>query len=293
MRASVLFPAALLALAASSVASNSHNAIRRPSLPRRLDSAPDSALSDPIVERGLLDALWRRFTGRATWYGVGVTMGACGKWTTPDTRAVALNIQLYGNPDAQSAWCGKKLRITKGGRTSIATVVDCCPTCPGDGDLDMSKILFQDFAGLDAGIFQMSWSLVGDNDNDDGNSGKDNRPDKDNNNNNNNNNKNNDDDDEKDKPKPKPKPTPTPTPKPKPTPTATKTTTKTKTTKTTKSESSTSTSSESESESEATSTANRVKKPKQTSQRQSKGNNIANLSNAISGLRMMVHAGNA
>ncbi|KAK0562218.1 hypothetical protein OC844_002810 [Tilletia horrida] len=285
MRVSVLAPAAILAFAASSLASNSHNAIRRPSLPRRLDTEPHHALSDPIAERGLLDALFRRYTGRATWYGVGVTMGACGKWTTPDTRAVALNIALYGNPNAQSGWCGKKLRITAGGRTSIATVVDCCPTCPGNGDLDMSKILFQDFEGLDTGIFQMSWSWVGadgggkDDDDDDDKPKPKSKPKP------SNNDKDDDDDDDDDdeKPKPKPKPSPTSTPKPKPTKEKDDddeeedNTSKTKSTKT-----KTSTSSSAE----ETTTS---KKPKKTAEPESH-NNLAGLSNVIAGLQNLALA---
>ncbi|KAK0525890.1 hypothetical protein OC834_004997 [Tilletia horrida] len=283
MRVSVLAPAAILAFAASSLASNSHNAIRRPSLPRRLDTEPHHALSDPIAERGLLDALFRRYTGRATWYGVGVTMGACGKWTTPDTRAVALNIALYGNPNAQSGWCGKKLRITAGGRTSIATVVDCCPTCPGNGDLDMSKILFQDFEGLDTGIFQMSWSWVGadggkDDDDDDEKPKPKPKPKP------SNNDKDDDDDDDDDeKPKPKPKPSPTSTPKPKPTKEKDdddEEEDKTSKTKSTKTKTSTSSSAE------ETTTS---KKPKKTAEPESH-NNLAGLSNVIAGLQNLALA---
>lgn len=43
-----------------------------------------------------------------------------------------------------------------------ATIVDLCPIsggcAPSDGAaLDLSKSLFQSFAGLGAGVFQMSW----------------------------------------------------------------------------------------------------------------------------------------
>ncbi|KAK0562049.1 hypothetical protein OC861_005527 [Tilletia horrida] len=278
MLASLVYPAAIVALVLSSSlssASSSHNAIRRPNIPRRLDT---EALSDPIAERGLLDALFRRYKGRATWYGVGVTMGACGKWTSTDSRAVALNIGLYGNPDAQSGWCGKKIKITANGRTSIAEVVDCCPTCPGNGDLDMSKALFRDFASIDDGVFQMSWSWVGagdgndDDDNDEsdkpkgGNNGGGKKPEKQHNNN------NNDDDEEDDDDKPKkekPKPKPTHTSKDKETETETKT--KTKSTKT-KTATATVTSTESEDVPEET-------------QRKKQHSNLDGLSKVISGFQ--------
>ncbi|KAE8219233.1 hypothetical protein CF326_g8998 [Tilletia indica] len=256
-------------------ASSSHNAIRRPSIPRRMDTSSQGALSDPVAERGLLDALFGKYNGRATWYGVGVTMGACGSWTSPGERAVALNIGLYGNENAQSGWCGKKLKITANGKTSIATVVDCCPTCPGNGDLDMSKTLFQDFAGLDAGIVGIKWSWVGAGDDDnESHSGNGNSASSHNNNNNN-------DDDEEEKPKPKPKPKPTEKPKPKTTETKTKTKTKTSTSTTT-------TTTKSKSTATSTKSATKSKKPTKTEVPES---NLANLGQVINGLTNMAKSG--
>lgn len=53
--------------------------------------------------------------------------------------------------------------ITGNGVTETATIVDCCPTCPGNGDLDMSTGLFQEFGiTLDAGVFPITWHLQGD-----------------------------------------------------------------------------------------------------------------------------------
>ena len=86
---------------------------------------------------------------------------ACGSYSNPADNVVALNIGLYGNPNAQSSWCGRQLTITAGGVTETATVVDCCPTCPGNGDLDMSKALFQKFASLSQGVVSISWNTGG------------------------------------------------------------------------------------------------------------------------------------
>ncbi|CAD6887170.1 unnamed protein product [Tilletia laevis] len=258
-------------------ASSSHNAIRRPSIPRRLDSASGAALSDPVAERGLLEALFGNYGGTGTWYGVGVSMGACGQWTGTDERAVALNIGLYGNEDAQSGWCGKKLKITANGKTSIATVVDCCPTCPGNGDLDMSKTLFQDFAGIGDGVVDIKWSWVGaGGGDDDEHSGKGNSASSHHDNN---------DDDEEEKPKPKPKPSPKPTPKPSPKPktTSTKTKTSTKTSSTSKS-TTTATSTTT-----STATKEDKKKPKKT--QVVVESNLMNLDHVITGLQNMAMVG--
>ncbi|KAK0551075.1 hypothetical protein OC845_002324 [Tilletia horrida] len=239
-------------------ASSSHNAIRRPAVPRRLDS---HAVSDPVAERGLLDALFGTHSGTGTWYGVGVSMGACGSWTSPGERAVALNQQLYGNPNAVSPWCGKKLKIKSNGVTSFATVVDCCPTCANSGSLDMSKILFQDFSDLGTGELDISWSWVGaDGGNNDNGGHGGNSPSSHNNNNNNDDN------------------TPKHTSTPKPKPTHTSTTTKTTSTKTS-----------------TTKTKTKTKKTKthKATSTPTADSNLANLGNVISGFQNLAHAGQA
>ncbi|KAJ7917917.1 hypothetical protein B0H13DRAFT_1869830 [Mycena leptocephala] len=60
--------------------------------------------------------------------------------------------------------CGKQLRITYDGKSTIATCVDECATCPEVGQLDLTKGLFEFFVG-DPGIgeFYGSWSHVQDN----------------------------------------------------------------------------------------------------------------------------------
>jgi hypothetical protein len=102
------------------------------------------------------------YSGTATWYGAGVSEGACGVYSSASDFIVALNTQLYGNQNAQSSWCGKSLVITGGGVTHTATVVDACPSCPSDGDLDMSTGLFQAFGeSLGTGTFDISWHVAG------------------------------------------------------------------------------------------------------------------------------------
>ncbi|PWN33177.1 uncharacterized protein FA14DRAFT_115790, partial [Meira miltonrushii] len=96
------------------------------------------------------------YGGQATFYNNAVSEGACGGYTSPSDKIVALNIAQYGNPGAVSKWCGQKILITYGGKSEVATVVDCCPSC-AYGSLDMSKGLFGAFANFGAGVFQMSW----------------------------------------------------------------------------------------------------------------------------------------
>jgi len=53
-------------------------------------------------------------------------------------------------------FCYQSITIQYGGNTQQATIKDECPTCAW-GSLDMSQSLFQAFASLDAGVFQMTW----------------------------------------------------------------------------------------------------------------------------------------
>ncbi|PWN49203.1 hypothetical protein IE53DRAFT_303867, partial [Violaceomyces palustris] len=89
-----------------------------------------------------------------TYYNTG--LGACGNYNQDSDFIVALNAGQYGNMGQRSSWCGQSIAITYAGVTQYATVQDACPGCPWGG-LDMSPGLFQAFAPLDKGVFQMSW----------------------------------------------------------------------------------------------------------------------------------------
>ncbi|KAJ7066001.1 hypothetical protein C8F01DRAFT_1121937 [Mycena amicta] len=75
---------------------------------------------------------------------------------------VALYSPQFGDG---SACCGKKMRITANGKTTVATCVDSCPTCTAWGALDMTKDLYQFFGD---GDYTASWSYASDDDSDDG-----------------------------------------------------------------------------------------------------------------------------
>jgi len=137
-----------------------------------------------LTKRGHTHSLQKRgdgtFSGRATFYDPG--LGACGNTNGPDDYIVALNQEQY----EANKWCGKKIKITSGGKSTYATIQDECPGCPMGG-LDMTPSLFEFFASKDAGVFYMKWSLA------DGSS-----------------------DDPAPAPAPKPSPEPTPPPPPQP-----------------------------------------------------------------------------
>jgi len=93
-------------------------------------------------------------SGRATYYAAG--QGACGWRNTPGDFIVALNEGQFGGGRGSTAQCGRSLTIRYGGQSVVATVADCCPGCPY-GALDMTEGLFNQFAGLGAGVFYMDW----------------------------------------------------------------------------------------------------------------------------------------
>ncbi|KIP05311.1 hypothetical protein PHLGIDRAFT_19754 [Phlebiopsis gigantea 11061_1 CR5-6] len=83
-----------------------------------------------------------------TFYDVG--LGACGQRNVASDFVVALNIAQYG-PKVSSPDCFKSITLSWGGKTTIATIVDECPSCPDLG-LDLSQGLFEFFAPLSAGL---------------------------------------------------------------------------------------------------------------------------------------------
>lgn len=115
----------------------------------------------------------RAFHGKATWYGVHAgDMGACGTHLNADDYFVALNQGQYGNLNQQSSYCGKKITITNGIKTTQATILDACPK--GEqchwGALDMSRSLFSFFNDFGVGVFDITWWISGEGGNDDSSS---------------------------------------------------------------------------------------------------------------------------
>ncbi|KAJ7165136.1 RlpA-like double-psi beta-barrel-protein domain-containing protein-containing protein [Mycena filopes] len=93
---------------------------------------------------------------RWTFYSTG--FGACGGYNSDSDFIVALNQQTFGYP-YPSPFCGKKITMSYGGKTTTATIVDCCPGCPVGG-LDLSPGLFSFFASQDMGVIYGDWSIL-------------------------------------------------------------------------------------------------------------------------------------
>ncbi|KAH8918407.1 hypothetical protein BT69DRAFT_1225450, partial [Atractiella rhizophila] len=90
---------------------------------------------------------------RATWWDVEDSELACGGYNKLTDFVVAMNFPQYGNPNARSVHCNKKVTITYQGKSTTATVRDACAGC-AYGSLDMSPALFKFFEPLDVGVFQ-------------------------------------------------------------------------------------------------------------------------------------------
>lgn len=77
------------------------------------------------------------YHGTGTWFdpvSEGGPTGSCGPQENDNSLIVALNHEQYGNMNAKSKWCGKKITV-KGTHGSMkVTINDACPGC-GYGDL--------------------------------------------------------------------------------------------------------------------------------------------------------------
>jgi hypothetical protein len=121
----------------------------------RAVSLPPVALPPPFAElrsanlTAPVHSLSKRgFSGRATYYSVGV--GACGGTNSNSDFVVALNEAQYGDLGSVSSYCFDTITISYGGKTHTAQIVDACPGCPYGG-LDMSPALFEYFASKSVG----------------------------------------------------------------------------------------------------------------------------------------------
>ncbi|KAJ7578261.1 hypothetical protein C8J56DRAFT_359772 [Mycena floridula] len=102
-----------------------------------------------------------------TWYPTDTGADACtGKNHQDSDWYVAMGSAQYGDG---SACCGKQLRITYNGKSTVATCVDECTSCPQWGQIDLTKGLFEFFTNGDLGIGTIygSWSYVGSGDDED------------------------------------------------------------------------------------------------------------------------------
>lgn len=97
------------------------------------------------------------YTAKATFYDPGG--GACGGHSSGTDLVVAMPVSMYDSPAGRNLLCGKQLRVYRGNRSVVVTVVDRCGGC-AFGDLDLSRTAFQRLSALGAGRIEISWEFV-------------------------------------------------------------------------------------------------------------------------------------
>lgn len=101
-------------------------------------------------------------SGDLTYYSPG--LGACGRTNGPNDPVVALSHGLFdpqtpnGNPN-NNPLCGRRIRITRNGKSVTVTVRDRCAGCQTN-DLDVSPSAFQKVATLSEGRVRVQWEWV-------------------------------------------------------------------------------------------------------------------------------------
>ncbi|KAF8928466.1 hypothetical protein BGZ47_001635 [Haplosporangium gracile] len=95
------------------------------------------------------------FSGRATWFTD--TTGSCDISFDTNDMIVAMNEAQMGG----TSQCGKSVKISYGGKTATAKVVDTCPSrfC-SSGSLDLSQAVFKKLASLDVGEINIKWEFA-------------------------------------------------------------------------------------------------------------------------------------
>ncbi|KAF9444514.1 hypothetical protein P691DRAFT_763334 [Macrolepiota fuliginosa MF-IS2] len=93
------------------------------------------------------------FNGDATYYYTG--LGNCGAYSKDTDFIVALSTKEYNN----GAHCWQHIKVSYGGKTIDATVVDSCPGC-SQYSIDLSPSAFQALAPLSAGRIPVTWSYA-------------------------------------------------------------------------------------------------------------------------------------
>jgi expansin len=97
-------------------------------------------------------------SGQATYYGGNVSGGMCSFST------YKLPSSLFGTALSDSNWanaqlCGACVKVSSGGKTVTAMIVDQCPGC-GSNHLDLFPDAFSSLANPSAGIIDVSWTLT-------------------------------------------------------------------------------------------------------------------------------------
>ncbi|KAI9271465.1 hypothetical protein BDA99DRAFT_433387 [Phascolomyces articulosus] len=104
-----------------------------------------------------------KYQGTATFFfpeKEGGPYGACGKKENRHSHIVALNHEQYGDMDAKSKWCGKKIRVEGEKGSMDLEINDACPGCDY-GDLDLTPDVFKEIIGeFEQGVGPITWYLI-------------------------------------------------------------------------------------------------------------------------------------
>lgn len=94
-------------------------------------------------------------TDDITYYEAG--LGACGDVTNGNTtRVIALPYEMMGTKSNGNPFCGMTVTITKGSKSTVATVVDKCMGCKG-ASIDLSNLAFEELADFGVGRTTATW----------------------------------------------------------------------------------------------------------------------------------------
>ncbi|KAL8688033.1 MAG: hypothetical protein Q9224_004990 [Gallowayella concinna] len=107
------------------------------------------------------------FNGEGTFYNPSVGYGSCGNQNSDSDLVAALaqsTMRLYNpsNPN-NNPLCGHKVKVwetSKPSNTVTVALMDTCPGCHGDYDLDLSPAAFNKLDNPDVGRIKISWEFV-------------------------------------------------------------------------------------------------------------------------------------
>ncbi|KAF7340232.1 hypothetical protein MVEN_01941900 [Mycena venus] len=138
----------VILLSAATAMANTHQARSHHALAKRVENASGVERRAQFVNQEF------------TWYPTDTGPDACtGKNHQDSDFFVAMGYNQFGDG---SNCCGKQMTITVNGKTATATCVDECASCPGYGQLDFTKGLFEYFTNgdLDVGVIHGDWSFT-------------------------------------------------------------------------------------------------------------------------------------
>ncbi|KAF9970655.1 hypothetical protein BGZ73_006611 [Actinomortierella ambigua] len=122
-------------------------------------AAPIEARADDSVLSTQTNALSASGV-RTTWFSD--TTGSCDISFDQGDMIVALNAAMMGDLQGPDSQCGRKMRVSYGGKSVEVKVVDTCPSkyCV-NGAIDLSQAAFKQLAGdLDVGVIKTTWELI-------------------------------------------------------------------------------------------------------------------------------------